>query len=324
MYSIIMPTYNCEKYVLSAIESVLSQTYSDFELIVVDDQSTDDTFAIISNLTKQDSRIKSFQVSHGGVSLARNFGIEKATGDKILFIDGDDSWEQTLLESCEKIKSDLCIFGIIHDFYNGGVLVNNKNQLFNIDSQTKYNTKKDLDLLLSEQDLASPCNKVYNKNIIDKFGVRFCSNCVYLEDLKFNLDYLQHVERVCVLPKNLYHYRLNICGKQVLKRAFKDDFVNANELYFSAERLLKKIESNFCNQPTLTAVLLKAYYTEFCALIYRVDIKQSKGLLDQLNKNIYYRCLLKFSKGKFYFVLKVLKIFNLKTLQIKMIKKRFW
>ena len=85
MFSIIMPTYNCEKYVLSAVQSVLSQTYRNFELIIVDDTSSDSTFQVLKDISLTDKRIRLYQIPHAGVSAARNYGIEQAQGENILF-----------------------------------------------------------------------------------------------------------------------------------------------------------------------------------------------------------------------------------------------
>lgn len=93
--SVIIPTYNRSRYICEAIDSVLAQTYKDFEIIIVDDGSTDNTKGILS---KYNSKIRYFYKTNGGVASARNFGINKATGEYIAFIDSDDLWLETKLK----------------------------------------------------------------------------------------------------------------------------------------------------------------------------------------------------------------------------------
>jgi len=99
LISVIMPAYNAEKYIAKSIESVLEQTYVNFELIIVNDASTDNTDAIIDKYCKKDSRITKYLNSkNSGVAYTRNFGIEKANGEWITFLDSDDLWREDKLQ----------------------------------------------------------------------------------------------------------------------------------------------------------------------------------------------------------------------------------
>ena len=104
-FSIIIPVYNKEKFVAKTIESVLSQTFTDYEIIIVNDGSTDQSEAKIS--TFKDNRIQYYSKKNEGVALARNFGIEKATADYICFLDADDYWHPTFLETVQRYSSEL-------------------------------------------------------------------------------------------------------------------------------------------------------------------------------------------------------------------------
>lgn len=99
LISVIIPTYNSQEFIEETINSVLEQTYNDFEIIVVDDESTDDTLKILNRLSENDNRIKYFQVSHSGrPSVPRNFGVKKAAGEYIAFLDADDLWINNKLQ----------------------------------------------------------------------------------------------------------------------------------------------------------------------------------------------------------------------------------
>jgi glycosyltransferase involved in cell wall biosynthesis len=104
-FSIIIPVYNKEKFVAKTIESILSQTFTDYEIIIVNDGSTDQSEAKISVF--KDNRIKYYSKKNEGVALARNFGIEKATADYICFLDADDYWHPTFLETMQRYSSEL-------------------------------------------------------------------------------------------------------------------------------------------------------------------------------------------------------------------------
>jgi glycosyltransferase involved in cell wall biosynthesis len=104
-FSIIIPVYNKEKFVAKTIESVLSQTFTDYEIIIVNDGSTDQSEAKIS--TFKDNRIQYYSKKNEGVALARNFGIEKATADYICFLDADDFWDPAFLETMQRYSSEL-------------------------------------------------------------------------------------------------------------------------------------------------------------------------------------------------------------------------
>jgi glycosyltransferase involved in cell wall biosynthesis len=104
-FSIIIPVYNKEKFVAKTIESILSQTFTDYEIIIVNDGSTDQSEAKISVF--KDNRIQYYSKKNEGVALARNFGIEKATADYICFLDADDYWHPTFLETMQRYSSEL-------------------------------------------------------------------------------------------------------------------------------------------------------------------------------------------------------------------------
>ena len=110
MISVVIPLYNKQSCIRSTIESVLNQTYSDFELIVVDDGSTDDGASVVAELS--DPRIHLVRKANGGVSSARNAGIRQATSEYIAFLDGDDLWEPEFLEEVNKMITDFPEAGI--------------------------------------------------------------------------------------------------------------------------------------------------------------------------------------------------------------------
>lgn len=325
MFSVIMPAYNCVKYVENAVKSVLNQTFVDLELIVVDDGSTDGTFELLKKISEKDDRMTVYTPGHGGVSRARNFGIEKSRGERILFIDSDDSWESSLLEECAKVEDvNLLLFGITAVYYTRQEEIANVVPTFSVVSTpTKVFWMNEIDSVISTYDMASPCNKVYSKAILDKYNIRFCEKCVALEDFKFNLDYLSHINEMYVINKDLYKYRLYQGENQLFKRNYKELFENADELYLSAENLVKSLNSSLNVHRILSAVVLLSYYQEFCKRTYGESKKTQRYVLKILNGNRNYNKLLRHTKGCFFMMFKLFKMCGLNSLQTKAIWRRY-
>ena len=105
MFSIIVPVYNVEKYIKKCLESIKNQTYTNFEVIIVNDGSKDSSQIIIDEYVNSDNRFKSFIKKNGGLSSARNYGLKYVKGDYILFLDSDDYIDINLLENLSKVDS---------------------------------------------------------------------------------------------------------------------------------------------------------------------------------------------------------------------------
>jgi glycosyltransferase involved in cell wall biosynthesis len=118
MISIIVPVYNTEKYLDQCIQSILSQTYTDFELLLIDDGSTDSSGAICDRYAEQDSRVRVFHKPNGGVSSARNLGLDNAKGEWVTFCDSDDwvydYWLQNFADSSDDV--DIVCQGVELDY----------------------------------------------------------------------------------------------------------------------------------------------------------------------------------------------------------------
>lgn len=205
MISLIVPVYNREEKVGSCIASILNQTYTDLELILVDDGSTDNSVAVCQEYAKQDKRIRIIEKENGGVSSARNRGIEEAKGEYLQFIDSDDTIDkemtQRLYEAIEKYQADeaICGFREIHGGTRGDVIRIPQKECVT----TVAKMESEIEHLIQNCLLQSCCNKLYKK---EKIKELFSSNYTYGEDLLFNLSYLKNVEKVAFVPKAYYEY----------------------------------------------------------------------------------------------------------------------
>lgn len=205
--SVIVPCYNIDAYLSKCIESILAQTFENFELILIDDGSSDSTLTICEEYQKRDARVKVFSHQNRGVSYTRNRGIELAIADYIIFIDGDDWIENNMIELLleSKPNSDLMsVCGTIHE-RNGEVFKNSFFSTIIKDNKLEFHQNEFITLFPSSV-LSSPCCKVYNKEILIKNGINFNEILSYQEDLKFNLEYVQKIKKIKIVPAFPYHY----------------------------------------------------------------------------------------------------------------------
>ena len=208
LVSIIVPVYNCEKYIGTCIESIVTQSYKNIEVIIIDDGSIDNTYKIIKEYINNDKRIKYFTQENSGPSVARNRGIEKANGEYLIFIDSDDFIEKIYVEKLvNEIQSeglDIACCGYIDKSKYGIVKLND----FWINK----------DELNKQEFLSCVCNgvggvlwaKIFRKDIIIENKIRMNPKIFMSEDLIFILEYCKYINRIGVINECLYHYnRLN-------------------------------------------------------------------------------------------------------------------
>ena len=210
MFSFIIPVYNSEKYLTECVESIL-RIHLNKEIILVDDGSTDSSGFLCRELDDKYSEVSYYSKKNGGAASARNTGIEKAKGELIVFVDSDDSldtkWCQTISGIIEE-KTDLFVYGMSFDYYKSNNLIKFL-ELSNIFSGVKK--KKEIEDNFEEyfinNTLSSSCNKIFRKDIIDRYDIRFNERMNLYEDLDYVIRYLSHIDTICFIPYILYHYR---------------------------------------------------------------------------------------------------------------------
>lgn len=209
--SILMPVYNSEKYLKESIESIINQTFTQWELIIINDGSTDNSKMICDNLVKVDDRIKVIDKKNTGVSDTRNMSINNASGKYIGFVDSDDVIEtdmfEILINKIEKYNSDLVVCGIVEDKIIDEKIVSNTNNKYYPKECVSIEEMKYLIMeYMNSNLLNSLCNKLYKKEIIDKHNITFNSKVENGEDFIFNLEYMEHIKNLVFCEEQLYHY----------------------------------------------------------------------------------------------------------------------
>lgn len=207
--SVILPVYNVEQYIAKSIHSVLNQSYIDFELIVVIDGSKDNSEVIAREFEKTDLRVKVYTKPNGGLSDARNYGLNMATGEFIYFLDSDDWIEPNLLEDNIKMLEDKNLDFIVFGFYQDNV--DSNEQLIEniphipennewINSEPIYFTPYMLNIL------GYAWNKIYRKGYLDKHQIKFTIGVSLVEDILFNAKVYQYADRIVFNRQAYVHY----------------------------------------------------------------------------------------------------------------------
>lgn len=213
-FTIIVPIYNRERYLHQCLESIIEQSYTDYEVILVDDGSTDSSAQICMEYVKKDQRFRYYQKCHSGSASARDFGLTYVTGEFVCFVDSDDVIEAQLLEVMNGLlkekRADIYIYkyDCLREKPELDSYVPEMEEGFfsYISGQERFQLLMEL---LQFRYTYGVVNKLYRTELIKKYGVRFAEGICMGEDLGFNLQYFLHCNTICVINQNLYWYRVH-------------------------------------------------------------------------------------------------------------------
>lgn len=226
--SVIIPVYNAEKYLRECLDSVLAQSYVDFELLLVNDGSTDSSGSICDEYAAKDTRVKVFHKENGGVSAARNIGIKEARGQYVTFVDADDFVKISFLEDFNTINSEA-------DFYTQGYIVwmaPEKFQQVTISQNNVFYTElnqeiEKLDIVHSV--LEAPWAKLFKREILSNNNQLFNEKLSNGEDHLFVMEYLNYINSIYLCNTANYCYR-----KFDNENALSKKFISHEKLYLYA------------------------------------------------------------------------------------------
>lgn len=269
--SIIVPVYNVETYLSKCIESILAQTFTNFELLLIDDGSTDKSSKICDEYAAQDERIRVFHKTNGGVASARQFGIERAKGSFSIQIDPDDWIEDRMLEDLYHCAVENESDYVICDFFEDSIGVSKL-----IKQKPQTNDAKSVIIGLLTDLHGSCCNKLvsrkFYKNSFFKDGINLT------EDLLYNLRILSNNPKVTYLPSAYYHYNIYINSNSLSKTYTAARFRQINSSFYEALKIL--------NKEKLSELIRKKYVNYLCYF----GIKSK-----DLSASEYRRALIKYS-----------------------------
>lgn len=203
LVSLIVPVYNVEDYIEKCVRSLLEQTYKNIEIILVDDGSPDKSHTIIDQLAKLDKKIHVIHQQNGGVSSARNTGLDYATGDYIMFVDGDD-WVDCDYVSyfLNLVKETGTLIGMNKNHYSTAKIETN---------EKKYvvGAEKAIEWIYSDEIFVAVWNKIYSRKLLTDNRISFDPSIWYGEGMLFNVQCLQYVDTVAIGEKAVYHQTYN-------------------------------------------------------------------------------------------------------------------
>ena len=205
LVSVIVPTYNFGSYIEGCIESILNQTYANIEVVVVNDGSTDESKVIIDSYASKDSRIRAIHKLNEGVSVARNFGLDAAKGDYVIFVDGDDYLSADHVEyMLNLVKKNDAQFGLSLNCFTKQDEPQSKET-----EERVLSSNAAVELLLSPRVTVGCWNKIYSKKLLDNHSLRFSTDLFYGEGLHFITRVAQKSNRVAIGNRKVYYYRRN-------------------------------------------------------------------------------------------------------------------
>lgn len=286
MFSIIMPAYNAEQFLAKSIQSVVQQTYSDWELILINDGSKDNTELIARDYFGRESRIQYYSQENTGVSASRNRGIELAKGDYILFVDADDEIDLNALQRLDEILRSKPYDVVVFNTYRCDMDSNVIGKVTVPFSQKALELSHDLEKKCVYSALAS--DRIFG--IIGNFAVkselvaniRFRTDMIMYEDLLFDIQMYKNAESIICLPDYFYYYRDNLYGsvRKFHYQKFKD-----LQIAYEAKMTLAKEKSLQGNEKNINRWFCLTILSNYMSILE--NKKQAKEYVDYVRENEY-------------------------------------
>lgn len=277
LVSVIIPLYNSASYIEKCVRSCLEQTYENIEVIVIDDGSTDDGLDVVKKIASKDGRVRFFHKKNGGVSSARNMGIEKSKGEYICFVDADDCLDEDFIENMVgcmiKNGADFCFSDMVWD----------KNNLRNgLNSRIIASAEAEAKLLSTR--IPVGCwNKMYSRKCLE--NIRFDERLFYGEGLKFITAVAHEASKIVLCDCSSYHYR-KVNPESATTRFCIDKMVNGDVA-------LKEIKEIIKNDGRKVMSVWRQHHALFC-------LNAMMGILDtNIGINVYKKWREKFLKDAF-------------------------
>ncbi len=296
LFSIIVPCYNVSRYLEKCIESVLHQKLQDWEMILIDDGSTDNTSEIINYYNGKDKRIKKIYQKNMGLSAARNRGIKEAAGKYILFLDADDWYknEQCLDKIAIGAKKDvdIIVFQLDKITESGRCCHVENNLQFFPDYERIYTSKEYLETVLSKNDVYEwfPVLYAYRKTLFEK--EMFDESIRFFEDVDFVYRIILKAEKLFVIKDSIYQYRIGRDGQ--LTHVSKELIKNRISVTKKNIKLVNVTIVNKKMKKLLNGNFVRGYFWSIIMINY-LEEKEQKEILLLLKKN---KCLMKYALNK--------------------------
>ena len=260
LLTVIIPVFNEETRLSRCIESLLSQTFVDMEIILVDDGSSDGSRQLIAKYEEEFERIKALFLPHCGTMQARLCGVQHAAGKWIGFIDADDTMDadmyEKLISAAQRLRADVVLCGYQQHFPDGRTTTYRTSH-----SETLLDRKNALQLLLSREhvEMWSPCNKLFKRSLFsDELISELCAISIsHFEDLLMNYHLIKNATRIVAVPQCPYHYRIKYDSSSYLG-SYRESCLDGLTI---KESILQDADEN-------VRPFAKAFFLQSCTELY--------------------------------------------------------
>ena len=294
LISVIIPAYNCENTLKRTIESIIDSGLINYEIIIVNDGSTDNTVSVCNDLCSQYSFIKYIEQPNCGVSATRNRGVEEAVGKYLLFVDSDDLLEKIDMPKIEKLiedDTDLIIFGMKFVYLADETVV--KEEIKSFEEHLKINQKDFMDnfeALFHSNYLSSYCNKLVKKDLFVSNGIKFDVELTNYEDLSAVLQTLCFANTIAILSEPYYIYLIDYYNDRTYDRInIIEDVVKNTDLiakvFLGYEKMI--MQKYNVTVPGLKNIVLGIYFDLLFCKLTTIGYSEIRFLCKSFVDNFY-------------------------------------
>lgn len=286
--SVIIPVYNAADLLPRAVGSILMQEFDDFEVILVNDGSTDSSASVCDEMAEQDMRVRVIHKENGGVSSARNTGLDAARGEFVMFVDADDAIRDDSLEKMYCTKSDFVLAGFEK------VVDQKVHEKYSPSSSASYSGTGEISVFFDKvlptnntYILNSACFKLFRRSILVKNGIRFVEGLSFAEDKVFVMSFLQFVERVRTVSTVVYSYFLHSgsLSSDMKSEAHARQVFRLLEVYLP---VLKQLELRFSCSQRISSLYHMDFVGRYVCRILDIFATRKTALLTVENLSLLY------------------------------------
>lgn len=297
LVSIIMPVYNSELYLEKSLDSLIKQSYNDIEIIIIDDESKDNSLEIIKRYSDLDNRIFFKKQKNSGPGTARNNAMKLAKGNYIFFLDSDDYLKKDCIEemvkNIKKYESDLVVFEGRGFYYKNNKFIFDKYKYFNIPNEYLYVPMNNIDASKFAMEYISPCLKLYDKSFLEKNNIKF-SEGIFGEDVEFWYNCILKLEKIVFV--DYIGYLRRYTPNSIMQTYSKKQLF---ERISTIEKIKNDIENSQLKKENLIFIKenLALYAEALLIKSLKYDLNDRNELLNSFHEREGYYVLKQYSKS---------------------------
>lgn len=283
LISVVIPAYNCIQSLENTLNSILLSGLKDFEILLIDDGSTDGTSQLCDALRRRHDCVRCIHQENGGVSKARNRGIQEAQGTYSLFFDADDTVDPNLMCGCEEIllrqQPDMLIFGMSFDYYFKGTRYRRDELVPTLEGlMPKERWLREMKALYACNALSPVWNKFIRRDLLVEHDILFPGGMIEMEDFLFSVRCMRYCQEIFFLPEALYRYRQPEDESNTYRRLCRIPSLSA---------YMEPFETELAAFPSAEGIAGRIYESFFCEMIRFSDISRIRQTAEDMRGGHY-------------------------------------